>query len=270
VPPCLVGCMGWSYEDWVGPFYPVGAPASEFLPRYARVFDLTEVDSTFYRTPSPFLTRRWAAVTPPGFRFTAKIPREVTHDPIGPDWETKVAAFLASLTPLREAGKLGPLVAQFPPSMKRSGGAPRLERLLGQVPPEYRLAVELRHNSWWVEETFEALEARGAALVWSVYPGVAPPFRQTADFLYSRFVGDRALTKFDHLQRDLRPTMQTMVQQFREQGRSAGEIYALVNNHFMGFGPGTARLLQEILGQAPADLSLAGRDEGQRRLTEFS
>ncbi len=197
-----VGCMGWAYDDWVGPFYSPGTPPSEYLERYSRVFSLTEVDSSFYRAPTPFLTRRWASVTPDSFSFTPKFPREITHDPLGDDWSAKVASFLSALAPLRSAGKLGPLVAQFPPSFRRPSGASRLERLLAEIPTDFRLAVELRHNSWWAEETFHLLESRGAALVWSVFPGVSPPYRITSDFLYSRFVGDRALTTFDHLQRD--------------------------------------------------------------------
>lgn len=267
--PMRVGCMGWAYDDWVGPFYPPGTPPSEYLVRYSRVFSLTEVDSSFYRAPTPFLTRRWASVTPDSFVFALKIPREVTHDPIGEDWSAKIVSFLDALAPLRSAGKLGPLVAQFPPSFRRPSGGARLERLLEEIPTEFRLAVELRHNSWWVEETFRALASRKAALVWSVYPGVSPPYRVTGDFLYSRFVGDRALTKFDRIQRDARSTMESMARHFREQGRSAGEIYALVNNHFMGFAPETARILQEVLNESPADLSQAAIEEGQRRLSEF-
>ncbi|HTT34293.1 MAG TPA: DUF72 domain-containing protein [Thermoplasmata archaeon] len=262
MPRFWVGCSGWSYDDWRGPFYPEHAAAGEYLARYARVFDCVEVDSSFYRPPTPFLVRRWAGVTPEGFRFSLKVPRDVTHTPTA-ESPRILEAFLESLRPLADAGKLGPLVAQFPASFVRGSGHARLTALLSAVPDRFRLAVELRHRSWWTSETVDELRARGAALVWSVYPGVAPPHVTTADFLYARFVGDRALTTFDRIQRDRRTEIEAMARHFREEGRSALEVYALVNNHFMGFGPGTAQIVREVLGLPAADLTLASRDPGQ-------
>ncbi len=265
MPRYWVGCSGWSYEDWRGGFYPSDAPAGEFLSRYARVFDVAEVDSSFYRPPTPFLVRRCAASTPAGFRFALKLPRDITHRPTTESPEV-LRAFLESLAPLTESGKLGPLVAQYPPSFHREGGGVRLEALLNEIPRPIPLAVELRHRSWWTAETRRLLEGRGAALVWSVYPGVRPPAWVSADFLYARFVGDRALTQFDRLQRDRRADLEEMAERFRTEGASALEVYALVNNHFMGFGPGTAQILREVLGLPPVDLTAAQRRAGQATL----
>jgi len=257
-----VGCSGWSYDDWRGPFYPSDAPSGEYLERYARVFDITEVDSSFYRPPTPFLVRRWAEVTPPGFRFTLKVPGDVTHHPTAESPQV-LARFLESLRPLAAAGKLGPLVAQFPPGFRREKGLPRLAGLLDGTPREFRLAVELRHRSWWTKETLELLAGRGAALVWSVFPGVHPPHVLTSDFAYVRFIGDRSIETFDRIQRDGRPEMEEMARHLREEGASALEVYALVNNHFMGFGPGSAQVLREVLGLPPLDLTAAQRAPGQ-------
>lgn len=265
MPRHWVGCSGWSYDDWRGPFYPTDAPPGEYLARYARVFDVVEVDSSFYRPPSPFLVRRWASETPDGFRFTLKLPRDVTHRPTAESPEV-LARFLESLEPLRSGEKLGPLVAQFPPSFHRTPGIDRLARLLEAIPPTFRVAVELRHRSWWTPETLRLLADRNVALVWAVYPQVTPPPVATTDFLYARFVGDRALERFDRIQRDRRPEMEAMARRFREEGASALEIYALVNNHYMGFGPGTAQILREVLGLPAGDLSAAQRAPGQRTL----
>lgn len=262
--------MGWGYEDWIGPFYPSGTPAGEFLARYSNVFDLTEVDSSFYRAPGPFLSRRWAATTPARFLFSMKIPQAITHATSEPFAEEALRGFLAGIEPVRAAGKLGPLVAQFPPSFRRDRHAARLAELLAAVPTEYRLAVELRHASWWHEETLELLERRGAALVWSIYPGVQPPYRVTGDFLYARCVGDRALTTFDRIQRDYADRMAELRTHFEEEGRAARDVFVLLNNHFMGFGPGTAQRMQEVLGVPRADLGAALRLPGQPELERFS
>ena len=266
MPEYWLGCSGWAYDDWVGPFYPSGTPPGDFLALYAQVFRTVEVDSSFYRAPSPFLVRRWAERTPAGFRFSLKVPRDVTHEKDAARGDEVLRTFLANLRPLADAGKLGPVVLQFPPSFRASKGAGRLEELLALVPREFALAVELRDPSWWTPATQGALESRGAALVWSVVPETRPPPWVTGEFLYARFVGDRALTKFDRIQRDAGPELSLMRRRFEEEGRDTGNIYAYANNHFVGFGPGTVRAFAEELRLPPPDLSRAGRPPGQRTL----
>jgi uncharacterized protein YecE (DUF72 family) len=262
-----LGCSGWAYDDWVGPFYPAGTPPGEFLEQYARVFRTVEVDSSFYRAPTPFLVRRWAERTPNAFRFALKVPRDVTHEADAAQAEKVLGSFLGSLAPLRSGGKLGPVVLQFPASFRAPAGVEKLESLLHRIPVEFDLAVELRHGSWWVPSTRQLLEERRAALVWSVVPGTEPPAWVTADFAYARFVGDRALTKFDRIQRDRRPDLQRMRARFEDEARSVGAIYGYANNHFMGFGPGTVVALAETLGTPLPDLTAAGRAPGQQTLT---
>jgi uncharacterized protein YecE (DUF72 family) len=261
-----IGCSGWAYDDWVGPFYPPGTAPGDFLSRYARVFRTVEVDSSFYRAPSPFLVRRWAERTPDGFRFALKIPRDVTHEASPPALQDVLDPFLASLDPLRARGKLGPVVLQFPPSFRASTGTTRLERLLEAVPREYALAVELRNKSWWTDATRSLLAGRGAALVWSVVPETRPPAWVTGDFLYARFIGDRALTQFDRIQRDRTPEIVAMKSLFENEGRPVDSVFAFANNHFMGFGPGTAAVIANVLGEPAPDLGAAARAPGQSRL----
>lgn len=261
-----VGCSGWAYDDWVGPFYPPGTPPGDYLTRYARVFRVVEVDSSFYRPPGLFLVRRWAERTPEGFRFTLKVPREVTHATESAASSSVLESFLSSLEPLRSRGKLGPVVLQFPASFRAGAGRERLERLLAAVPPGYSLAVELRHASWWTPATRSLLEDRRAALVWSVVPDARPPPWVTGDFLYVRFIGDRALTRFDRLQRDGRPEIDAMKTLLETEGRPLDTVFAFANNHFMGFGPATAALVAGALGEPIPDLSAAGRERGQTRL----
>ncbi|MGC2359921.1 MAG: DUF72 domain-containing protein [Thermoplasmata archaeon] len=265
-----MGCSGWAYEDWVGPFYPPGTPAGDFLAAYSRVFRTVEVDSSFYRAPTPFLVRRWATRTPESFRFALKVPREVTHAPDDVSAEKVLAGFLANLDSLRSVGKLGPVVLQFPASFRAPSGSAKLERLLDAVPVEYALAVELRHGSWWTPSTRRLLEERRAALVWSVVPSTEPPAWVTGDFVYVRLVGDRALTRFDRIQRDGRADLERMRARLVDEARSAGYIYGYANNHFMGFGPGTVVAFAETLGESPPDLTAAGRAPGQRTLPEVS
>lgn len=261
-----LGCSGWAYDDWVGPFYAPGTPPAEYLPRYARVFRTVEVDSSFYRAPPPSLVRRWADVTPPEFRFSLKVPRDVTHAPPGdPPRDEALGQFVSSLEPLRATGRLGALVLQFPASF-RAGEGNRLAHLLQAVPDGFPVAVELRHSSWWTAETRTLLERRGAALVWSVVPHTRPPAWVTADFLYTRFVGDRALTRFDRVQRDQTADLERMRALWDAEGRETVSVFAYSNNHFMGFAPGTVELLARLLGEPRPDLTAAARVRGQQRI----
>lgn len=75
-----MGTQGWSYDDWVGPFYPPGTRSTDWLTLYSRAFDTVEVDSTFYGRPPPGRFESWRARTPDGFVFTVKMPGEVTHE----------------------------------------------------------------------------------------------------------------------------------------------------------------------------------------------
>jgi len=230
------------------------------------VFRVVEVDSSFYRAPSPFLVRRWSERTPDGFRFALKVPRDVTHESAPQAIRDILDPFLSSLEPLRSRGKLGPVVLQFPPSFRAGTGRARLELLLDSVPREYSLAVELRNSSWWTDATRSLLERRGAALVWSVVPETRPPPWVTGDFLYARFIGDRALTQFNRIQRDSRPDIVAMKRLFEKEGQPVDSVFAFANNHFMGFGPGTAATIAEVLGEPLPDLGAAGRAPGQSRL----
>jgi uncharacterized protein YecE (DUF72 family) len=261
-----IGCSTWTYADWVGPFYPAGTASRDFLELYARVFRTVEVDSTSYRVPAASAVRGWATRTPGPFRFALKVPRDVTHGKDDVKEAAVLASFLSSLDALREVQKLGPVVLQFPPSFRAPSDAPKLERLLTEIPVEFHVAVELRHGSWWTPATRHLLEERDAALVWSVIPGTEPPAWVTGDFVYARFVGDRSLTRFDRIQRDRRSDIEKMRSRFEDEARSSRTVYAYATNHFTGFGPGTAVAIAEALGLPAPDLAAAGRAPGQQVL----
>ena len=75
-----VGCSGWSYTSWQGPFYPLSLENRAWLPYYSQLLNYVEIDSTFYSIPSEFMVKNWERRTPDNFRFTAKFPKVITHD----------------------------------------------------------------------------------------------------------------------------------------------------------------------------------------------
>ena len=106
-----VGTSGWSYDDWVGPFYPQGAGKHDYLAHYASRFDLVEVDSTYYAVPRESTVHGWAERTPEHFRFALKMPGEITHKRVLVDCEGVMKQFVTALEPLRE--KLICVLLQF-------------------------------------------------------------------------------------------------------------------------------------------------------------
>ena len=110
----LIGCAGWSYQDWSGVFYPKPLKAGQFLSYYAKFFDYTEVNSTFYNLPSEATIRKWAKDVPEDFRFTIKMWQNITHKKAG--WEAAVDMFLARMESLES--KIQGFLLQFPPRFK--------------------------------------------------------------------------------------------------------------------------------------------------------
>lgn len=264
-----VGCAGWGYDDWVGPFYARGTPAGEFLAAYSRVFDAVEVDSTYYRAPSRSHTARWAEVTPKGFLFCPKLPEEIVRTRKLRDVDDLVAQFLEGIEPLRAAGKLGPLVAQTTPGLVADKHGADMRRFLDLVPRAYDLAIEFRNDSWWTSDTYDALRGRGAALVWSWTQYGTTPAERTADWTYARLIGDRELTKFDRIQRDVTPILQDAKSRLVAAASTLSRAFVIANNHVGGFAPATVNMILEALGMTRADLARAARTAGQRGLGEF-
>lgn len=264
-----LGCAGWSYDDWKGVFYPAGCPPGDYLRRYARAFDAVEIDSTYYAWPKPEQVARWATETPERFRFSPKLPGALTHDRRLVDAIDESYRFLDLLAPLRKLGKLGPILVGLPPTFRRDRDLEAFEAFVSEFPSGVPFAVELRHASWWVPATYERLREKGATLVWSVtHQGTTPP-EVTSDALYVRLIGDRALTEFGRIQRDLRDIIVDMRERIDASGIPRDHMWVFVNNHFMGFAPATAAIAADILGLQKPDLGAASREGNQRSLGEF-
>jgi uncharacterized protein YecE (DUF72 family) len=179
----LTGTSGYSYKEWVGPFYPEKTPAAAMLRRYAERLPTVEINNTFYRMPQEALLERWAGEVPEGFAFTLKAPRRITHikrlKEVGPE----VAEFTRRAAVLGD--RLGMLLFQLPPSLRKD--LPRLRDLLGALPPGARAAVEFRHDSWHDDEVYGTLREGGAALcVADTDEDGATPFVRTSDHAYLR------------------------------------------------------------------------------------
>jgi uncharacterized protein YecE (DUF72 family) len=182
------GLAAWSNKHFDNALYPLGTKHAEHLPRYASVFQVAEADTLFHRLPDTATLQQWVGQTPTGFRFLPKMWKKVTHEGAGVE---AARQWLTLLKPLRDAGKCGPILLQFPPQATRETTWSLVEHLLALEEPG-TFALEVRHPSWFVEATQDLLASHDAPLVWSTHPKAFTPPWATAATGFVRFTGTYA------------------------------------------------------------------------------
>jgi uncharacterized protein YecE (DUF72 family) len=156
----LVGTSGYGYKEWKGSFYPKDLKAADMLRYYAERLPTVEINNTFYRMPNEALLLGWAAQVPERFVFVLKGPQRITHVKRLKDAGEVVAHFFGVAAAL--GPRLGPVLFQLPPTAKKD--LARLGSFLDTLPAGRPVAFEFRHESWFDDEVYAALRARGAAL----------------------------------------------------------------------------------------------------------
>ncbi len=179
-----IGTSGWSYPTWKPAFFPDKLPSKRFLEFYSTQLNAVELNGTFRRMPTASAIAGWVGSTTPDFRFAAKVHQSVTHFKRLKDADQPLRFFLQSLEPMRESGKLGPILVQVPPNLKADTGL--LEAFVQLLPVAYQFAFEFRHETWFVDAVFEILKKKNAALCWAESEKMAVPHVATANFLYYR------------------------------------------------------------------------------------
>jgi uncharacterized protein YecE (DUF72 family) len=179
------GTSGYAYPAWKPGFYPDDLPASRFLQHYATRLTCVEINYTFRHMPSEKTVEGWARATPPGFAFALKMHQRVTHmNRLKEGARESLDYFLAALGPLREAGRLGPVLVQLPPNLHADQD--RLARFLDWLPAGTRFALEFRHTSWFTEDVYRLLRAHDVALCAADAEELQVPDVVTAGFAYYR------------------------------------------------------------------------------------
>jgi len=157
----LVGTSGYSYKEWKGSFYPEELKPADMLRYYAERFPTVEINNTFYRMPDKDMLARWIEEVPAGFTFVLKAPRRITHvQRLSADSADSVSYLFTTASVLGE--RLGPVLFQLPPFQRKDVG--RLRAFLERLPADRPAAFEFRHESWFDDEVYDALRAKGAAL----------------------------------------------------------------------------------------------------------
>ena len=288
-----IGTSGWNYPSgkgtWNGVFYPPsrGRPKGfDELAFYAEHFDTVEVNSTFYGQPRPEVCRGWAERTPPGFEFSVKLYQKFTHPRM---FEERVASalpedvrgqssllrmlaqpndadldeFRRGIEPLASAGKLGALLAQFPPSFKDAPASRDYLAGLLRALTDYPVAVELRHSSWSdrIGDTLALLNTFGAAWVQIDEPKFRFSIRQNylpnvEGFYYMRLHGRNVEKWWRHEKSEDRYDYLYSADELKEFSETAGaakrlvkKLYLYTNNHFSAKSVANAAMIKQQLGE---------------------
>lgn len=267
-----IGPAGWSYKDWEGVVYPQ-KPGSKFDPLsyLSRFFDTIEINSSFYRPPTPATTKAWArrVANNPHFTFTAKLHRIFTHER-GKATAEDDKAFREAMNPLAETGKLGAILIQFPWSFKNTEEERAyLERLIAQF-QEYPLVLEVRHASWNTPVIYEELEEKGVGICNIDQPifakSIKPAALTTSGIGYVRLHGRNYGNWFrEQAPRDDRynylyslDELDPWITRIREVAKQTKESYVITNNHFLGKAVVNALEIKSVLdgNKVPAPLPL--------------
>lgn len=251
-----LGTSGFSYDDWIGPVYPVDLPRWQWLSYYAAEFDTVEINVTYYRMPPWKTVAGWVKKTPQDFLFSVKAHRSITHERTNPDCQ----AFLDGIAPLVEAERLACVLAQFPfrfqPTESAYAYLYALREGLGDVP----VVVEVRHSDWIQEETFQLLTELGLGYCCVDEPaikGLMPPTsRVTASPGYVRFHGrnaarwwnhDEAWQRYDYTYS--KPELEEWIPRIKAIAQEGPLTLVYANNHYKGQSVDTLRKLKEILAE---------------------
>jgi uncharacterized protein YecE (DUF72 family) len=277
-----IGTSGWSYPQgegtWKGYFYPPGTKNE--LEYYSRFFSTVELNSSFYKPPNPAYVDKWVKLTPEGFVFAVKLWQKFTHPNMYRAATGEIAAisnddidlFRRGLEPLVRTGKLGAVLAQFPPSFNNDGYNHRILEAVTRHFGQYRLAVELRHKSWSDDpHTAELLKENNICWVQIDEPkfesSIAPEVPLTSDIAYYRFHGRNAEmwwkgnveTRYKYLYSP--QEVDELSEKVRNNSHKVSLSFAFFNNHWRAYAPRNA-------GDMMKALQLPFNDFSKQRLPE--
>lgn len=251
-----LGTSGFSYDDWVGNFYPLGMPKREWLGYYAREFNACEVNSTYYALPKSSSLKTMAEKTGEDFLFSIKAHQEMTHQ--RGDNAAIFTAFCQVLEPVIAVGKLGCVLAQFPYSFRFDRRnweyLKQFREWLGGLP----VVIEFRNAQWLRSEVFDWLRSHDMGFCCvdePRLPNLLPPLAEvTSKIGYVRFHGRNSAKWWQHEQAYERydysyspAELAEWLPKIRKLEGVTEKTFVFANNHWRGQAVGTIRQLRVML-----------------------
>lgn len=257
------GCSGWSYNEWVGPFYKDSKKSK--LSAYSDVFRTAEINSTFYAYPKTGVVQGWVRYSPKEFVFSAKIPGQITHDKeleVEKELEHDLNHFFALMDPLSNVGKMGCFLVQLPPRLRFTPS--KVEDFYALLPEKYRFAVEFRNRTWLNDKSIELLSKYNIAYTIIDEPLLPPDIHVTADFTYFRWHGHGKDPWYNYLYTE--DELKEWIPKIKEVQENVDEVYGYFNNHYHGYAPENCLDVMEMLDIAtPLQRQIRKRIKNYRR-----
>jgi uncharacterized protein YecE (DUF72 family) len=261
-----VGTSGWTYNDWLGSFYPADLKGAHLLQHYARYFRTVEIESTYYSIPARSVITGWKENTPPGFIFSAQVPGIITHQKVLNNCQYELTTFLNSVEILGD--RLGPLLLQFPYFNKASfASRAQFDKLLfpflKALPQDFKFAVEIRNKNWISWDFIDRLKEYSVAFVvvaqaWM--PSIDVLARAldllSADFFYARFIGDRNESKTPRcgsLSAEKRCELAVWTDELKKIAQRGARTYAFFDNCYAGLAPESVKHFHALWHQRSPD-----------------
>jgi len=235
-----IGTSGWTYDGWRGPFYPRDIPKREWLAFYAGSFSTTEINGSFYRTPSLEAVAAWRDQTPDEFLFAWKASKFITHwKRLGETCENSIELMETRLRVLHR--KAGPVLFQLP--ARFTANRERLASFLRMLPDRYQYAFEFRHESWYDDPIFDLLHENDISLCLSDHHDAPAPWKITARHVYVRGHGPDGRYRDNYAP----ATLQAWARHIRTWRRQRREVFVYFDNDQKSAAPTDARRLLEFV-----------------------
>lgn len=236
-----IGTCGWSYPEWKGIFYSSGRT---MLQQYFTYFDVAEINSTFYGPPKESIISYLMATLSDTKHFTAKIPHKVTHNnrlDLRTEAGEILSDFFERMRPMTP--KLGVLLIQLPPWDLSTFGD--LETFFSALDPDYRYAIEFRHESWLCPRVWRLIEDYQIAHVIVDEPRLPIDMRVTTDFVYVRLHGHGTKPWYNYRYSD--DELIAWSERLNLLMDENETVFTFFNNHFYGYGPTNALQMMELM-----------------------
>ncbi len=257
----LLGCSGWDYEEWIGPFYESRTRSK--LASYSRVFRTAEINSTFYRPPTEGMVLGWSRYSPEEFLFAAKVPQTVTHDrllKVESGADRHLTDFCQLMRPLLDSDKLGVLLLQLPPRLRFH--EERTRSFFEALPADYPFAIEFRNETWMCAEAVDLLKDFRVAYTVVDEPLLPSDIHVTSPIAYIRWHGHGTDPWYNY--RYEKEELAPWIPKLEELTGRVKTVYGYFNNHFHGYAPENCLEVLEMLGALTPD-----QGKALRRVREF-
>jgi uncharacterized protein YecE (DUF72 family) len=236
-----IGTSGWTYDGWRGPFYPKHVAKKDWLAWYGKQFPSTEINGSFYRTPSLEAVRAWREQTPKDFLFAWKASKFITHWKRLTNSENSIELMVTRLEVL--GPKAGPVLFQLPPHFKAN--RERLVSFLKLLPKRYQYVFEFRDRGWYADAILDVLRDHDISLCLSDHHDAPTPWEVTARHVYVRGHGPGGHYRDNYPDKTLRQWADK-IETWKRQRRT---VYCYFDNDQKSAAPADAKRLMQLLGE---------------------